>query len=225
MLLDASPAYRHAFARRYRFIPGVFQRHPGEVHKLDRNAGPKTQTETLKLWEGKTQSDEIGDPVTMLELISLLRTLAGLFRDRRDLVVENLLLRHQLHVALRSHPRPDLKTRDRFLWLVVRRLVPDWKQHLISVQPETVVRWHRQGWRLCWRWRSGHHLGRPRLSLEIRELIATMASANRLWGTERIRGELLKLVIVSVLARSGATVGVAICDAQPELAHLSYQPC
>jgi hypothetical protein len=68
-----------------------------------------------EVWEGKTQSGEIGDPVTMLELISLLRTLARLFRDRRDLMVENLLLRHQLHVALRSHPRPDLKTRDR-LW-------------------------------------------------------------------------------------------------------------
>jgi hypothetical protein len=118
----------------------------------------------LGLWEGKTQSDEIGDPVTMLELISLLRALAGLFRDRRDLVVENLLLRHQLQVALRSHPRPDLKTRDWFLWLLFRRLVPDWKQHLILVQPETVVRWHRQGWRLCWRWRSGHQLGRPRAS-------------------------------------------------------------
>jgi len=59
------------------------------------------------LWDGKTQSGEIGDPVTM--------------RDRRDFMVENLLLRHQLHVVLRSHPRPDLKTRDRFFWLLVRR--------------------------------------------------------------------------------------------------------
>ena len=80
----------------------------------------------------------------MLELISLLLpTLARLFRRRHDLVVENLLLRHQLHVVLRSRPRPDLKTRDRFFWMLVRRLVPDWKQHLILVQPETVVRWHR----------------------------------------------------------------------------------
>jgi putative transposase len=133
----------------------------------------------------------------MLELVSLLlSTLARLFRGRHDLVVENLLLRHQLHVALRSRPRPDLKTRDRFFWLVVRSLYPDWKRHLILVRPETVVRWHRRGWRLYWRWRSGHHLGRPRLSPEIRELIATMASENPLWGTERIRGELLKLGIV-----------------------------
>jgi putative transposase len=155
-----------------------------------------TRLAPTKVWEGKTQSGEIGDPVTMLELISLLRTLARLFRERRDLMVENLLLRHQLNVALCSHPRPDLKTRDRFFWILVRRLLPDWKQHLILVQPETVVRWHRQGWRLYWRWRSGHHLVRPRLSLEIRELIATMANENSLWDTERIRGELLKLGIL-----------------------------
>ena len=96
----------------------------------------------------------------MLELISLvLPTLARLFRRRHELVVENLLLRHQLNVALRSRPRPDLKSRDRFFWLVVRSLYPDWKQHLILVQPETVVRWHRQGWRLYWRWRSGPSAG------------------------------------------------------------------
>jgi putative transposase len=132
----------------------------------------------------------------MLELSLLVSTLARLFRRRYDLVVENLLLRHQLQVALRSHPRPDLETRDRFFWLPVWRLVPDWKQYLILVQPETVVRWHRQGWRLYWRWRSCQQLGRPRLSPEVRELIATMASENPLWGTERIRGELLKLGIL-----------------------------
>ena len=133
----------------------------------------------------------------MLELLRIfLSTLAKLFRKRRDLLVENLLLRHQLQVELRSRPRPDLKTRDRFFWLLVRHLYPDWKQHLVLVRPETVLRWHRQGWRLYWRWRSGHHLGRPRLTAEIRELIATMASENPLWGTERIRGELLKLGIV-----------------------------
>lgn len=118
----------------------------------------------------------------MFELIRLLLpTLARLLRDRHELVVENLLLRHQLQVALRSRRRPDLKTRDRFIWLVVRRHHFDWKPHLILVRPETVVRWQRQGWRLYWRWRSGRHLGRPRLSPEIRELIATMASENPLW--------------------------------------------
>src|ERR1700682_3803718 len=128
----------------------------------------------------------------MLDLFRiLLPTLAALLHERHDLVVENLLLRHQLHVALRSCPRPHLKSRDRLFWLVVRGLYPAWRRHLLLVRPETVLRWHRRGWRLYWRWRSGRHQGRPRLRSEIRELIATMASQNRVWGTERIRGGLL----------------------------------
>jgi hypothetical protein len=137
----------------------------------------------------------------MLDLLRiLLPTLASLLRSRRNLAIENLLLRHQLQVALRSQPHPRLKRRDRFFWLVVRRFYPAWRQHLLVVRPETVLRWHRQGWRLYWRWRSGR-MGRPRLSPEIRGLIASMAQQNPLWGTERIRGELLKLGIV-VSARS-----------------------
>ena len=128
------------------------------------------------------------------------------------LLVENLLLRYQLRVALRSRPRPHLKAKDRFVWLAIRRLQPGWRQYLILVRPETVVRWHRRGWRLYWRWRSGFHLGRPRLSLEVRDLIATMASENPLWGSERIRGELLKLGIVVSLARYVATAGLARRD-------------
>jgi transposase InsO family protein len=133
----------------------------------------------------------------MLDLFRLLLpTLAALFHERHDLMLENLLVRHQLHVALRSRTRTNFKTTDRFFWLVVRRLYPAWRRHLVLVRPETVLRWHRRGWRLYWRWRSGRHLGRPRLSPEIRELIATMASQNPLCGTEPIRGELLKLGIV-----------------------------
>jgi len=139
----------------------------------------------------------------MLELLGLLLpTLIRLIRRRGELVLENLLLRHQLQVALRSRPRPRLNTRDRLFWLVARRLDRDWKQHLILVRPETVVGWHRRGWRLYWRWRSGHHLGRPRLRPEVRELIATIAGENPLWGTQRIRGELLKLGIMASAARS-----------------------
>ncbi len=85
----------------------------------------------------------------MLELLRIfLPTLAKLFRKRRDLLIENLLLRHQLQVALRARPARRLKTRDWFFWLVVRSLYPDWKRHLILVRPETVLRWHRRGWRL-----------------------------------------------------------------------------
>ncbi len=85
----------------------------------------------------------------MLKLLSLLLpALARLFRNRYDLVVENLLLRHQLPVLLRSSSRPHLTSKDRFFWLMVRSLFSDWKRHLILVRPETVLRWHRQGWRL-----------------------------------------------------------------------------
>ncbi len=80
---------------------------------------------------------------------------------------------------------------------LVRRLWPEgWKSQLKIVQPETVIGWHRKGWRLYWSWRSRSRLGRPRLSPEVRELIARMSRDNPLWGTERIRGELLKLAIV-----------------------------
>ena len=81
------------------------------------------------------------------------------------------------------------------LWVLARRLCPAWRRHLAFVTPETVIRWHRAGWRLVWRWRSRPQSGRPRLSAEVRDLIATMSRENPLWGTERLRGELLKLGI------------------------------
>ncbi len=114
-------------------------------------------------------------------------------RDRRDLVVENLLLRHQLAVLTRSGRRPRLRAWDRLLWILVQQFVRDWRRHLVVVQPRAVISWHRQAWKLLWRWKSRTALGRPRLSQEVRELIAIMSRDNPLWGTERIRGELAKL--------------------------------
>src|SRR5215472_7331958 len=144
----------------------------------------------------------IGDPTAMLELVRLLlATLVAAVRHRQRLVVENLLLRQQLQVALRSQRRPRLRARDKFFWLLVRRLYQDWRRHLLLVRPETVLGLHRRGWRLFWHWRSHHPLRRPRLTPEVRSLIATMARENRHWGTERIRGELLK-VGTAVSARS-----------------------
>jgi putative transposase len=80
--------------------------------------------------------------------------------------------------------------------VVARALRRDWRRHLVVVQPESVIRWHRQAWRLVWRWRSRGPLGRPPLSAEVRELIATIARENPRWGSERIRGELLKVGLV-----------------------------
>src|SRR5262252_10782191 len=97
----------------------------------------------------------------MLELVRLLlATLVAAVRHRQRLVVENLLLRRQLQVALRSQRRPRLRARDKLFWLLVRRLHQDWRRHLLLVRPETVLGWHRRGWRLFWRWRSGRGLGR-----------------------------------------------------------------
>jgi transposase InsO family protein len=133
----------------------------------------------------------------MLELIILLLgAVHAALRNRRDLVLENLLLRHQLAVAMRPKPRPRLKARDKLLWVLGRRVYGDWRRYLIVVTPDTVVRWHRQGWRLFWRWRSRSRGGRPHLAAGTRERIRRMSRDNRLWGTERIRGELLKLGIV-----------------------------
>jgi putative transposase len=132
-------------------------------------------------------------------MVELLRLVLGTMRvaccGRRDLVIENLALRHQLAIALRPRRRPQLKRRDKLFWLLLCRFMTGWRRHLVLVRPETVMRWHRQGWRLFWRWKSRTRLGRPQLPVEIRDLIATMSRENVLWGTERIRGELRKLGI------------------------------
>jgi putative transposase len=136
----------------------------------------------------------------MLELIWLLiKTVMAWVRPRQDLVIENLLLRHQLAVPsrpTRTRPRPHLRVWDKLLWVLARRLSAGWRERLTFVTPETVVRWHKQGWLLFWRWKSRSRGGRPHLSPEVQDLIMTMSRENRLWGTERIRGELLKLGIM-----------------------------
>jgi hypothetical protein len=117
----------------------------------------------------------------------------GSLRGRHVLVVENLLLRQQLAVALRARPYPRIRRRERLFWVAARRFCADWGRHLVLVRPEAVLRWHRQGWRLAWWWRSGRPTGRPQVPQEVRDLIRRLSEENRLWGTERIRGELLKL--------------------------------
>jgi transposase InsO family protein len=136
----------------------------------------------------------------VLELLwLLLTTVLACVHPRHDLVLENLLLRHQLAVLTRptrARPRARLRTWDKLLGVLARRLCAGWREHLAIVTPDTVVRWHRQGWRLVWRWKSRSRGGRPHLSPEVQDLIRAMSRENRLWGTERIRGELLKMGIV-----------------------------
>jgi transposase InsO family protein len=143
---------------------------------------------------------EIGDAEGVLELFWLLLTaVVAWARPHHDLVLENLLLRHQLALLTRptrSRRTARLRAWDKLLWVLARRFCAGWREHIAIVTPDTVVRWHQQGWRLIWRWKSRSRGGRPHLSPEIRDLIMTMSRENRLWGTERIRGELLKLGIV-----------------------------
>src|SRR5947207_6378357 len=105
----------------------------------------------------------------MLEyLLLLLSLIRAAVRDREALVAENLLLRHQLAVLTRpTRKRPRLRARDKLFWVVAHALCRDWHRHLVVVRPESVIRWHRQAWRLFWRWRSRASWGRPRLSAEI----------------------------------------------------------
>src|SRR5713101_8697816 len=120
----------------------------------------------------------------MTELLNLVfGFLRSFLRRDTDLLLENLALRHQLQVVLRSDPRPRLRNRDRILWLWIRHFSPSsWKRHLVVVRPETVISWHRRGWRLYWTWRSRARFGRPRLSPEVRALIGRIAFENPTWG-------------------------------------------
>jgi hypothetical protein len=125
-------------------------------------------------------------------LLAMLRVAC---RSRGAVMVENLLLRQRLTVALRARPRPPLRWRDRLFWLATRRLGADWRRHLVLVQPETVLRWPRRGWRHFWWWRTRRPTGRPRVPRAVCALIRRLSEENRLWGTERIRGELRTLGI------------------------------
>jgi hypothetical protein len=96
----------------------------------------------------------------MLCLLRLLRALAvDVFCSRRDLLLENLALRQQLTVLRRRHPQPRFAPSHRLFWVMLRRLWSGWKQALILVQPETVVRWHRAGFKVYWTWLSRHFSG------------------------------------------------------------------
>ena len=122
-------------------------------------------------------------------------TLGSCFRTRTALQVEIIALRHQINVLRRSkRGRVRLSRADRLFWTWLRRLWPGWRSALVIVKPETVIRWHRAGFRLLWTWKSRHAKpGRPELARETRELIRRMSLANPLWGAPRIHGELLKL--------------------------------
>ena len=124
----------------------------------------------------------------------LLCFMVSRFRSERRLEAEIVVLRHQLNVLRRKMPsRPRLTLLDRLIFVWLYRCRPAVLNAVTIVRPETVVRWHRDGFRLYWRWKSRARGGRPRISSELRRLIREMSVANPLWGAPRIHGEILKL--------------------------------
>jgi putative transposase len=132
----------------------------------------------------------------MSAFLSVLQTLRTSAHSRAALQLEILALRHQLQVLQRTRPRRlRLATTDRCVWVMLSRLWTGWRTALVIVKPETVIAWHRQGFRLWWNWKSRRRIGRPTVTADVRTLIRTMAQANPRWGAPRIHGELLKLGI------------------------------
>ena len=129
-------------------------------------------------------------------LKTLLGTLLLLFRSRSRLQVEILFLRQQLIVLRRTAPkRVRLRALDRLLFVLLYRLWPGILDSVAVIQPDTIVRWHRRGFRALWWWKSRRRLGRPGIAKDMRDLIREISRANPLWGAPRIHGELLKLGI------------------------------
>src|SRR5260370_29190266 len=145
-------------------------------------------------------------------LILFLHVLVSPFKTQARLEAEIVLLRHQLSVLRRQGEplRAKLPVADRLLFVWLYRFFPSALNAVTIIQPETVIQWHRTGFRLYWRWKSRSCGGRPKIPGEIRRLIREMSLANRLWGAPRIHGELLKLgievaqsTVAKYMARSG----------------------
>ena len=133
-------------------------------------------------------------------MIAVLRALGWIvvsrFKSRERLEAENLALRHQIIVLRRSAPlRLRFLGSDRLLFVWLYRLWPGVLNAIVIVKPETVVRWHRRGFKVFWRWKSRGRPGRPRIPPEVRDLIREVSLTNPLWGAPRIHGELLKVGI------------------------------
>src|ERR1700682_2346636 len=121
----------------------------------------------------------------LISLTTLLANLSSILHSRAALQLENLALRHQIGVFLRSsRKRSKLTLVDRLIWVWLSRIWSDWRSALAIVEPETVLAWHRKGFRLFWTWKVRHgQPGRPSVPKDIRDLIRLMSRANPTWGS------------------------------------------
>ena len=127
-------------------------------------------------------------------LVLLYCSLRAFFLGRAAVAVEVLAMRQQLAVLRQSVKRPRFRQRDRIFWVLLSRFWKHWQSHLVIVQTATVIRWHRQGFKLYWRWKSRpQKLGRPVVDAEVRNLIRRMCRGNPTWGAPRIQSELALL--------------------------------
>jgi putative transposase len=156
--------------------------------------------------------------VTALLLIrDLLQFLVSACASHTRLAAENLFLRKQLAFFVERKVKPRrLNDAARITLVVLARLI-DWRQFVVVVRPETFVRWHRQGFRLFWSWKS-RRPGRPRIPVSLQNLIADTARANQTWGEERIAAELLLKLVWSANIPSGETWRFIYCCRPNELA-------
>ena len=139
-----------------------------------------------------SDSPDPTDNQTMLYLI--LNLLRDLVRPRTDLLLENMALRQQINVLRRDNPKPHFTMWDRAFWVALMRTWQKWRRPLALVKPQTVIAWHRRGWRLFWRWKTRpKEVGRPRIPYEVVELIRRISGENPTWGAPRIHGELMML--------------------------------
>lgn len=127
-----------------------------------------------------------------MALFPLLLTLArSFFAPRMELMAEILALRQQLAILNRTTKRPSLRFRDRLFWIALASFWQSWRSALLIVKPETAIKWRRQCFRLYWRWKSkARHPGRPRIGVEIRNLIRRLSEEGPLWGTPCIQAKL-----------------------------------
>ena len=118
-------------------------------------------------------------------ILALLAAVRVFFHSRSETALEIIALRQQIVVLKRKRPRPRLNQFDRLFWIILRCIWSRWTEVLVAVKPETVVGWHRAGFRLFWKWQSRAPAGRPKTTAEIRVLIRRLAEDNPNWGRPR----------------------------------------
>ncbi len=140
-------------------------------------------------------------------IVALLHSILAFLRSHKEQAIVELALRQQLATYALARPKPRLAPLDRAFWVALRHLWPRWKEVLVIVKPETVVRWHRNGFRLYWRAISQRGPGRPRISQEVQALIRRFALENG-WGARKVHAELEKLGHYRAVLQRASTPGV-----------------